>query len=103
MKQKLIEEKKLIEREETPHLKKVVTLFFQRADNLKKTVTIKTTMEELMENAIALACEKLRIRKTSIGITGGGEPVEFVGKTVGEVIKRYNTDTFQIATTSMLG
>jgi len=88
---------------ETIELPDIVTLYFQRADNLKKTVTIKTTTSDLMERVVALAAEKLGIKSGRIGLTGGGMPISFIGKTVGDILREYNTVSFHISSADMLG
>ncbi len=100
-----MESQKLIveEKEETLKGPSLVVLYFQRADNPNKTVAIKTTLEDYMERVISVAIKKLGLRSQSIGLLGEGEPIDFIGKTVGEVIKRYNTVTFQLSSADMLG
>ncbi len=92
-----------ITKEEKVEVPEIVSLHFQRADNLKKVVTIKTTLEDSMERVVKKAAKLLNIRGGRIGITGGGEPIAFVGKTVGEVLREYNTVSFQISSSDMLG
>jgi len=89
--------------EEIVEIPEVVTLYFQRADNLKKTISIKTTTNDMMERVVTLAAEKLGISSGRIGLTGGGVPIAFVGKTVGEVLREYNTVSFHISSADMLG
>ena len=94
-----------VELEKTTELEvpEVVTLYFQRADNLKKVISIKTTMEDSMERVIEKAAKLLNIRGGRIGVTGAGEPIAFVGKKVGDVLREYNTVSFQISSADMLG
>ena len=92
-----------IEREEEIEVPEIVTLYFQRADNLKKVVTIKTTVKDQMERVVVLAAQRLGISRGRIGVTGGGEPINFVGKTVGDILREYNTVSFQISSADMLG
>ena len=92
-----------IEKAEQVKVPKLVTLYFQRTDNPNKTVSIKTTMEDSMERVVALMAKKLGLNPTAIGVLGAGEPVEFAGKTVGEVLREHNTDTFQLTSAEMLG
>ncbi len=89
--------------EEVVELPEVVVLYFQRADNLKKTVSIRTTTNDAMERVVMVAAEKLGIGSGRIGLTGGGVPIAFVGKTVGQVLKEYNTVSFHISSADMLG
>jgi len=93
----------LVEKEEKVEVPEVVTLYFQRADNVKKTITIRTTVSDLMERVVALAAKQLGIKSGRIGVSGGGTPINFVGKTVGEVLKEYNTVSFHISSADMLG
>ncbi len=90
-------------KEEFIEIPEVVVLYFQRADNLKKTVSIRTTTNDTMERVVALAAEKLGIRSGRIGLTGGGVPIAFIDKTVGEVLREYNTVSFHISSADMLG
>ncbi|MGQ4892529.1 MAG: hypothetical protein ACP6IP_08585 [Candidatus Njordarchaeia archaeon] len=99
-KAKIVEEK--IEEKET-YVPEIVTLYFQRADNLKKMISIKTTMEDLMDRVVERAAKLLNIRGGRIGVTGAGEPIAFVGKKVGDILREYNTVSFQISSADMLG
>ena len=92
-----------IEKEKEVEIPEVVVLYFQRADSLKKTVTVKTTLNDLMERVVTIAAQKLGIRSGRIGLTGGGEPISFVGKKVGDILREYNTVSFQISSADMLG
>lgn len=93
-----------IEKEkEIVEIPEIVVLYFQRADNLKKTVSIRTTTNDMMERIVTLAANKLGIRSGRIGLTGGGVPIAFVGKTVGEILREYNTVSFHISSADMLG
>jgi len=95
-----IAEKKSVVDKEIPD---IVTLYFQRADNLRHVISIKTTTKDLMERVIESAAKKLGIKSGKIGITGGGEPISFVGKSVGDILREYNTVSFQISSAEMLG
>ena len=91
------------EKEEEIEVPEIVELYFQRADNLKRVVTIKTTMNDLMERVVEKAAKLLNIKGGRIGLTGGGEPISFVGKTVGQILREYNIVSFQLSSSDMLG
>ncbi|MHA1589638.1 MAG: preprotein translocase subunit Sec61beta [Candidatus Njordarchaeales archaeon] len=89
--------------ERVEELPEIVTLYFQRADNPKKTVAIKTTINDLMDRVVFQAAKKLGIRSSRIGLTGGGEPINFAGKRVIDVLREHNIVSFQISSADMLG
>ncbi|MHA1615948.1 MAG: hypothetical protein ACTSX9_01395 [Candidatus Njordarchaeales archaeon] len=97
---KIAELKQTEEHEELPE---IVTLYFQRADNLRKTIAIRTTINDSMERVVLEAAEKLGIKSGRIGLTGGGEPIYFAGKKVGDILREYNIVSFQISSADMLG
>ncbi len=103
MSEKRGEKAVLREKEKYVDVPDVIVLYFQRADNPKRIVSIKTTPNDLMERVVTIAAHKLGIKSGRIGVTGGGEPISLIGKTVGDILREYNTVSFQISSADMLG
>lgn len=93
------EKKKAMEKEEA----KLVTLFFQRTDDLDKDIQIKTTFDESMELVVKRAAKELSLSNSKIGVLVEGKPVNFIDKTVGDLIKKHDAVSYQISSADMLG
>ena len=83
-------------------LPKVLVLYFARADRPSKQIELKVIREELFERVVKRAAELLDLRGP-VSVTGGGEPIDFSGKTVGQVVKEYGVVSFELASVDMLG
>ena len=106
MANKTLEKAIVIQKEKTEDiidLPEIVELYFERADKPGKKVSIKVPITELFENVVKEAAVKLKFKNTRVGVLGGGMPISFAGKTVGEVIREVSSVSFQIASAEMLG
>ena len=83
-------------------LPKIVTLYFSRADNPSKQIEIKTSIFEIFENVLRKAAKQLNL-SGEISVTGGGFPIDWRNKSVGDIIKEYSTVSFELASVDMLG
>lgn len=81
----------------------VVTLFFQRTDNVDKDVPVRTTLDESMELVVQRAAKELGLTNSKIGVLVEGQPISFTEQTVGETIQSYDAVSYQLSSADMLG
>lgn len=103
MTKEILKQKEKVQKETTERDMGIITLFFQRTDDLDKDVLIRTTSEERMELVVKRAAKKLDLTNSKIGVLVEGQPISFTEQTVGDVIETYDAVSYQISSADMLG
>lgn len=80
-----------------------VTLTFERMDNPNRRASLNASRKDNAVDYVARAGKQLGLTGRVALATPAGTPIEFVGKTVGQLVEQAGTNNFRIGTPDMLG